>query len=67
MSEGESIVEIVYGEAILMSISDNDAIWNNISKQELAQKKLQIISQAIQETTKRKLARLPLLKKLHLL
>ena len=49
LSEGESMVEIVYGESILMSISDNDAIWNNMSKQELAKKNLQIISQAIQK------------------
>ena len=47
ISEVESVYEIVYGEAILMSISDNDAIWNNTSKQELAQNTLQIISQAI--------------------
>ena len=32
-----------------MSISDNDAIWNNLSKHELAQKNLQVISQAIQK------------------
>ncbi len=52
LSEGESVYEIVYGETILMSISDNDAIWNNSSKQELAQKNLQIISQAIQKYKK---------------
>jgi small-conductance mechanosensitive channel len=49
LSEGESAFEIVYGENILMSISDNDAIWNNSSKQELAQKNLQIISRAIKQ------------------
>lgn len=49
LSEGESVYEIVYGEAILMSISDNDAIWNNSSKHELAQKNLQIIGRAIQQ------------------
>ena len=47
ISEVESVFELVYGEAILMSISENDAIWNNTSKQELAQNTLQIISQAI--------------------
>ena len=47
ISEVESVYEIVYGEAILISISDNDAIWNNTSKQELAQNTLQIISRAI--------------------
>lgn len=49
IAEGESIVEIVYGETILMSVSDNDAIWNNTSKYELAQKNLQIISLAIKQ------------------
>ena len=52
ISEGESIVEIVYGETILMSVSENDAIWNNTSKKELAQKNLQIIGQAIQQYKK---------------
>jgi small-conductance mechanosensitive channel len=49
LSEGESAYEIVYGENILMSISDNDAIWNNSSKRELAQNNLEIIGQAIQK------------------
>jgi small-conductance mechanosensitive channel len=52
LSEGESNYEIVYGETILMSISDNDAIWNNTSKHELAQENLQIISQAIKKYKK---------------
>ena len=49
ISEGESFYEIVYGETIIMSISDNDAIWNNTTKHDLAQKYQQIISHAIQK------------------
>jgi hypothetical protein len=34
-------------ENIIMSISENDALWNNISKEELAKKYKALISAAI--------------------
>jgi hypothetical protein len=37
----------VNGENIIMSISENDALWNNISKEELAKKYKALISAAI--------------------
>jgi hypothetical protein len=36
----------VNGESIIMSISENDALWNNSTKQELA-KKYKILNTAI--------------------
>jgi len=47
--EGESTIDILFDETILMSISENDALWNNLSKQELAQKNLEIINAAIKK------------------
>lgn len=49
LAEGETSIEILYDENILMSISENDAIWNNMSKQELAQKNMKIIQEAIKK------------------
>lgn len=45
--ESESTFDIVNGETIIMSISENDAIWNNTSKKELAQQYRQTISDAV--------------------
>jgi small-conductance mechanosensitive channel len=42
VAESETTVDLVYGESIIMSISENDALWNNDTKEELA-KKYQIL------------------------
>lgn len=47
ISEAETTVDLVYKESIIMSISENDALWNNTTKQELAKKYHRIISDAI--------------------
>ncbi|SMO49481.1 mechanosensitive ion channel domain-containing protein [Solitalea koreensis] len=49
ISQSESTVEINFGETILMSVSENDALWNNSTKLELAKKYQDIISNAILE------------------
>ncbi len=49
LAEGETSIEILYDENIIMSISENDAIWNNMSKQELAQKNMKLIQEAIKK------------------
>ncbi len=36
--EAEATIDIVFGEVIIMSISENDAIWNNTSRELLAEK-----------------------------
>ena len=43
----ESTVDVIAGEIIIISISDNDAIWNNTSKQVLAENYKKIIGDAI--------------------
>lgn len=43
----ENTVDVIAGEIIIMSISENDAIWNNTSKQDLAEKYKKIIGDAI--------------------
>ena len=45
--EGESLTDIQYGETIIMSVSENDELWNNSSKSELAGEYKQIIIDAI--------------------
>lgn len=45
--ESETTSDIVKGEHIIMSISENDAIWNNTSKTALAQAYKNIITNAI--------------------
>lgn len=45
--ESETTFDILYGERILMSISENDALWNNTSKKELAEHYRKIITDAI--------------------
>lgn len=47
ISDSESTVDLTVGENILTSISENDAIWNNMSKQELAAKYKTIIEDAV--------------------
>jgi small-conductance mechanosensitive channel len=36
ITEGESTVDLMYSENTIISISENDALWNNTTKQELA-------------------------------
>lgn len=59
--ESETTLDIVKGEHIIMSVSENDAIWNKTSKTALAQKYKIIISDAIikykQETSLSTLAK----------
>lgn len=45
--ESESTFDIVSGENIIMSITENDAIWMNSSKKELADKYRKIITNAV--------------------
>ncbi len=47
IEEAESTVDLIFGESIIMSISENDAIWNNLSKLELAKKYKQAVSDAV--------------------
>ncbi len=47
ISEAETTFDIVYGEKIIMSISENDAIWNNSSKFELAEEYHKLIGNAV--------------------
>ncbi len=43
----ENSVDIIAGEVTIISVSENDAIWNNTSKQDLAEKYKTIIENAI--------------------
>lgn len=45
----ENTVDIIYGETILMSISDNDAKWQNTTKEELAKNYSEIIKQDLRK------------------
>lgn len=45
--EAETTIDLVVGETIIMSISENDALWNNASKQELAKSYKAIIGEAV--------------------
>jgi small-conductance mechanosensitive channel len=45
--EAETTIDLVFGETIIMSISENDAIWNNSSKLEYAKKCQLIISDSV--------------------
>ncbi len=45
--EAETTIDIVYGEIIIMSISENDALWQNTSKQDLARQYKEIIGQSV--------------------
>ncbi len=43
LSEAEASIDLVFGESIIMSVSENDALWNNTTKIELAKKYQQAI------------------------
>ncbi len=45
--EAENTIDLVYGEDIIMSVSENDALWENETKQEAAKKYKAIISNAV--------------------
>lgn len=45
--ESEGTTDILSGESIIMSVSENDALWNNKTKQELAADYRAIIAQAV--------------------
>lgn len=47
ITDAETTVDIMCGETILVSISENDATWNGISKQQLAKKYKTIIGNAV--------------------
>jgi len=50
--EAETTTDIVFGETIIMSISENDALWQNISKQELAKQYQAIIGKSVMDYKK---------------
>ena len=45
----ESTIDIFHGQQIMISISENDALWNDTTQKELAEKYQNIISQAVQK------------------
>lgn len=45
--EAETFMDIMNGESIVMSVSENDAIWNNMTKEELALDYKNIITKAV--------------------
>ncbi len=47
ISEAETTFDIVYGEKIIMSISESDAIWSNSSKSELAKEYHKLLGNAV--------------------
>src|SRR5665648_1087204 len=47
LEESEMTTDIVFGEKIILSVSENDALWNNSTKDELAQKYRTIITSAV--------------------
>ncbi|WP_373513923.1 mechanosensitive ion channel domain-containing protein [Persicitalea sp.] len=47
VEEAETTDDIVFDESIIMSVSENDAIWNNKPREELAEEYRTIIGQAV--------------------
>lgn len=47
--EAETTVDIVYGETIIMSVSENDALWNSTTKNELATTYKKIVGDAVSQ------------------
>ena len=50
--DAENTVDIVYGETIIMSISETDALWQNKSKNELASEYIEIIKNDLRKAKK---------------
>ena len=48
VEEAETTDDIVFEEGIIMSVSENDAIWNNKPREELAEEYRLIIGQAVE-------------------
>ncbi len=48
----ENSVDIVYGETIIMNVSETDAVWNNSPPEELAERYLTIIKESIVKAKK---------------
>ena len=51
--ESETTFDIVNGETVILSVSENDAIWNNTTKKDLAKHtlKLKKLSQALSKNS----------------
>ncbi|MEP7229917.1 MAG: mechanosensitive ion channel domain-containing protein [Ginsengibacter sp.] len=47
LSEAETTEDLVFGETIITSVSENDALWNNDTKREVATKFKNIIGDAV--------------------
>ena len=47
ITESESTIDIGFGETIIMSVSENDALWNDTTKEELAKVYKKIIGDAV--------------------
>lgn len=47
ITQAETTVDLVFGESIILSISENDAFWNNTTKSELALKYRDIIGNEV--------------------
>lgn len=50
--DSEFLTDIMYGEKVIFSVTDQDALWLNVSKEELAQSYRTIVSNKIQELKK---------------
>lgn len=50
--DSEFLTDIMYGEKVIFSVTDQDALWLNVSKEELAQSYRTIVSDKIQELKK---------------
>jgi small-conductance mechanosensitive channel len=49
VQETENAAEVVYGETVLVSLSENDALWNETTSVVLAQNYRNIIARAVEE------------------
>lgn len=47
--DSEYVTDIMYGEKVIISVTDQDALWQNITRQELAARYRPIIEQKIHE------------------
>ncbi|RWX01637.1 mechanosensitive ion channel domain-containing protein [Flavobacterium cerinum] len=52
ITEAESTIDLMYSENTIISISENDALWNNTTKQELAKVYKKIIADEITQYRK---------------
>lgn len=47
IEKSETTIDLIHGETIITSISENDALWNNTSKEDLAKKYQKVIGDAV--------------------